>query len=117
MTLPRLTWPLAAALLALAAWAAPTAAPAAAPRTVKVLITEEGPQPAAVDARAGEPLRLEVTRKTDATCVTRVVMKEFGVSQDLPLNKPVTVELTPKKAGAYVAKCGMGMDVVTLNVK
>ena len=113
----RLTWPLRRGLLVFAASAAPAAATAAAPRTVKVLITEDGPQPAAVDVKAGEAIRLEVTRKTDATCVTRVVMKEFGVSQDLPLDKPVSVEVTPKKAGTYVAKCGMGMDAVTLNVK
>ncbi len=97
----------AALLLALPVVAAPSAK--AAPRVVEVAVTGEGFVPARIPARKGEALRLVVTRKTDRTCATEIVIKEAGVNQKLPLDKPVVVELTPKKAGKVRYACGMDM--------
>ena len=33
----------------------------------------------------------------ERTCATEIVMKDLGVNQPLPLGKPVTITLTPKK--------------------
>jgi plastocyanin domain-containing protein len=77
--------------------------------TVEITVTEDGFTPARVTAKNGEPLRLVVTRTTDRTCATSLVVKELGIQKKLPLGKPVVVELTPKKAGEVRFACPMDM--------
>jgi plastocyanin domain-containing protein len=60
-----------------------------------------------VKARKGEKLRLVVTRRTDRTCATEIVVKDHGINQPLPLGKAVTVELTPARSGEIRFACGM----------
>jgi plastocyanin domain-containing protein len=38
-----------------------------------------------------------------------LVVKDAGVRKDLPLNQPVTIELTPEKGGEIRYACGMDM--------
>ena len=47
--------------------------------------------------------------RTDKTCGTAIVIQAYGINRPLPLNKPVTVEFTPDKAGEFTFACGMGM--------
>lgn len=72
-------------------------------------VTSSGFEPAEIKTKKGEPLRLVITRKTEKTCATEVVIKDLGVNKPLPLNEPVTVELTPKKDGELRYACGMDM--------
>jgi len=65
--------------------------------------------PDKVHVAKGEKVRLQITRKTEKTCATEIVIKELGINQPLPLNKTVTVEFTPKKAGQLKYACGMDM--------
>jgi plastocyanin domain-containing protein len=112
---------LPAALLALALGFAPEAqaAPkvARAAQTIAISVTRDGFVPAEVKAKAGQPLKLVVTRQVERTCATEIVMKDLGVNQPLPLGKPVTVTVTPKKPGAYRFACGMDMVAGVLNVE
>ena len=78
-------------------------------RTVEMQVTEDGFVPAKIKANKGEKLRLVITRKTDNTCATEIVVKEAGINTKLPLGKTVTVELTPKKSGEIKYACGMDM--------
>ncbi len=78
-------------------------------QVVELSVTGEGFVPSQVAVKAGKPVKLVVTRKTERTCATEIVMKDFGVKQELPLEKPVTVTVTPKKAGDYRYACGMDM--------
>jgi plastocyanin domain-containing protein len=96
--------------------AAPKAPPAAA-QTIVINITSDGFVPADVKAKAGQSLKLIVTRQVERTCATEIVMKDLGVNQPLPLGKPVTITVTPKKAGAYRFACGMDMIAGVLNVE
>jgi plastocyanin domain-containing protein len=96
-----------AALLALALPAA--AAPTAAGSRVEVKVTSDGWVPDRIPARAGQPLTLVVTRTTDRTCATEIVVRDYGINARLPLNKPVTVTFTPRKAGEVKFACGMDM--------
>jgi plastocyanin domain-containing protein len=77
-------------------------------RTVEMQVTEDGFVPSKVKANKGEKLRLVVTRKTDRTCATEIVIPDHGIEKKLPLGQPVTVELTPKKSGEIKYACGMG---------
>jgi plastocyanin domain-containing protein len=119
----------AAASFALAALALPSAALAqhdhgaahpgagakAAPATqkagqaIEMSVTADGFLPASVKVRKGQPVKLVVTRKTERTCATEIVIKELGINQKLPLNQPVTVEFTPTKSGQLRYACGMDM--------
>ena len=66
-------------------------------------------EPAEVKVKQGEAIKLVVTRKTERTCATEIVMKSEGVKAPLPLDKPVTVYLKPSKAGSIRYACGMDM--------
>jgi len=113
---------LAAALVASPALAGEPAGPTAgkkgaAPQVVEIAVTGKGFEPAAVKVQAGRPVKLVVTRKTERTCATEIVIKDYGVNQPLPLDKPVEVTFTPKKAGPVRYACAMDMIAGTLNVE
>jgi plastocyanin domain-containing protein len=112
---------LAAPAAALAQQAHPAAhatkADAKKAKTVEIAVTSEGFTPAAFKVKAGETVRLVVTRKTDKTCATEIVIRDFGVNQPLPLDKAVTVEITPKKPGTIRYACGMDMIAGAITVE
>ena len=88
----------------------PAAAKAAKPaRTIQMQVTQDGFVPDEVKVKKGEPVQLVITRKTDKTCATEIVIKDYGINAKLPLDQPVTVALTPKKEGKVRYACGMDM--------
>ena len=88
-----------------AAAGAATAAPPAG-RRVEIKVTDAGFEPREVKARKGEALTLVFTRVTDRTCITAVdIPAEKVANLELPLNKPVSVTVTPRKAGVEAFHC------------
>jgi plastocyanin len=77
-------------------------------RTVELAVTDNGFEPSKIKVKKGEKVRFVITRKTDRTCATEIVIKDHGINQDLPLNKAVTVEFTPAKSGEIRYACAMG---------
>ena len=75
----------------------------------KIAVTEKGFEPDSVTVRANVPAKITFIRQTDKTCATEVVIPEYNIKRELPLNKPVVIEFTPKKAGDIAFACGMGM--------
>ena len=86
-------------------------------QVVQLAVTKDGFVPSQVTVKAGKPVQLVVTRRTERTCATEIVMKDFGVKEALPLDKAVTVSVTPKKAGNYRYACGMDMIAGVLKVE
>ena len=82
--------------------------PPPAVQAFDVAVTAAGFEPASLTVRRGVPARVTFTRKTDQTCATEVAIPALGIRRALPLNQPVTVELTPASA-TTVFQCGMGM--------
>jgi plastocyanin len=78
-------------------------------KVVALSVTEKGFEPASVKVSKGVPLKLVITRKTDHTCAKQIVVKDYGINVELPLNKAVEVALTPKAAGTIGYACSMGM--------
>lgn len=76
---------------------------------VRVTVTEKGFVPAVVTVQAGKPVTLLVTRKTDRTCATELVLKAHGIDEKLPLNKTVAIRFTPERPGELDYACAMGM--------
>ncbi len=98
------------ALLAAFVLATPAARAADKPRAIDLAVTDGGLVPAQVQVKKGEPVHLGITRKTDKTCMTEVVISDVGVKQALPLNKTVYADFTPSKSGSFRILCGMGME-------
>ena len=84
---------------------------------VEVAVTDRGFEPSRIEARAGSPLTLVVTRKTDATCAKEIVIPAHNIRHDLPLNQAVEVTFTPGQAGDIRFACGMDMIAGTVVVK
>jgi plastocyanin domain-containing protein len=75
--------------------------------TVDVVVDETGFVPAVIKASVNQPLTLKITRKTDRTCATEIVIKSAGINQPLPLNQTVPVTVTPKEKGDLHFACAM----------
>jgi RND family efflux transporter MFP subunit len=88
---------------------ATAAAAQAKAQTAKIVINEQGFDPAKVSLRAGSPARLTFIRTTDKTCATEVVFPSLKITRALPLNEPVQIEFTPAKTGEIAFACGMNM--------
>lgn len=92
---------------------APTAEvkPAEGARAIELKVTEDGFQPGNITLKKGEPVKFVVTRITDATCATELLISDTDIKADLPLNKPVEIAYTPTKAGQVKFGCAMDMMV------
>jgi plastocyanin domain-containing protein len=105
---------LVAAALALAACGGGAPRPG---EPVKITVTRNGYEPWRVQARKGVPLTLVVTRTTDETCATEVVLPEYGIDRKLPLNEPVTITFTPDRTGELRYACAMKMFQGVIDVR
>jgi plastocyanin domain-containing protein len=88
--------------------AAQTAKPSGEPRTIALSVTEKGYEPSPLTLKQGEPVKLVLTRTTDNTCATDIVIEDYDINAKLPLNQPVEVSFTPTKTGKLVYGCAMG---------
>ena len=82
-----------------------------------VSLTEKGYEPTSLKLRRGTPAQITFIRKVSATCATQIVIPDYDIKRDLPLNVPVQAEFTPKKSGTFAFTCGMGMLRGSLVVK
>jgi plastocyanin domain-containing protein len=74
---------------------------------IALKLTEQGFEPADFTVKKGEPIKLLITRTTDVTCAKEIVVDEYAIRTELPLNKPVVVSFTPSKTGALRYGCAM----------
>ncbi len=89
---------------------APAPAPAAGEaRVVQVTVDGQGFHPDRIEATAGEPVTLAITRTTDETCGTEIVMPAMNIEKKLPLNEKVEITVTPTEKGTIAFACGMDM--------
>jgi len=73
------------------------------------IIVKGGYTPDVLVVKAGQPVRLNFTRKETASCSEMVLFPDFDKSAKLPTNETVAIEFTPEKAGEYDFQCQMGM--------
>jgi cobalt-zinc-cadmium efflux system membrane fusion protein len=78
-------------------------------QSARIVVNEQGFEPAKVTLRAGVRARLTFLRTTDKTCGTEVVFPSLNIKKPLPLNEPVVIEFTPAKTGDIAFACGMNM--------
>jgi len=82
-----------------------------APEIVALTVTDAGFEPDEVAVKKGQPVRLVITRKTDATCARDIVVPAHGIHRALPLGEAVEVTFTPAKTGEIRFGCAMGQMV------
>ena len=73
------------------------------------IIVEGGYSPDVISIRKGKTTKLNFLRKDPSSCLEEVVLGDFKVRKQLPLNQKVTIELTPQQAGEFKYSCGMNM--------
>ena len=83
-------------------------------REVEITVTDRGFEPALSRVPAGKPVTLVVTRKTDQTCATEIVIPMLHRRVALPLNQTVRVDIPGGIADTLGYECGMGMITGTI---
>lgn len=83
------------------------APPPPAAREIKLQVTDKGFEPSPITLKKGEPVKLLVTRVTEQTCATDIVIDEPKTHAALPLNQEVAVSFTPTKTGELHYGCAM----------
>ncbi len=78
-------------------------------QTVPLQVTEKGFEPSEIKVKPGTHVILQVTRKTDKTCATQIVIKQKKIKTELPLNKEVLVDVGVLQKGDIRFACGMDM--------
>ncbi len=70
---------------------------------------DKGYSPKHIVVKAGQRVQLNFLRQDPSSCLAQVLIPDFGIAADLPLNEITTIEFTPEKAGEYAFTCGMNM--------
>lgn len=80
-------------------------------KVLTLKVTEEGFEPTPITVKQGEPLVLNITRVTDKTCATEILIDGTDINVPLPLHQTVAVRYTPSKSGQIRYGCAMGMMI------
>lgn len=68
-----------------------------------------GYSPEVISIPKGKTTKLNFIRTDPTDCLGEVVLGDFKIRKELPINQKVTVAITPQKAGEYIYACGMNM--------
>lgn len=78
-------------------------------QTISVEVTDKGFVPNSIDVKPGTDVTLAVTRKTEETCATEILVPSKKIKHALPLNETVTVALGKLEKGEVKFGCGMNL--------
>lgn len=73
------------------------------------ILVEGGYSPSVISVPVGKSTKINFIRRDASSCLEEVIIPDFKIRQHLPLNTPVSVEITPPKVGEYLFACGMNM--------
>ncbi|MBI4160797.1 MAG: cupredoxin domain-containing protein [Candidatus Yanofskybacteria bacterium] len=73
------------------------------------ITVEGGYSPDVISILKGKTTKLNFLRKDPSSCLEEVVLGDFKIRKQLPLNQKVTIELTPQQTGEFKYSCGMNM--------
>jgi len=76
---------------------------------VLVNVSMVGFDPATIEAKAGQPIRLAFYRPNAQNCASEIVFPDLGIKKELPPGQTTVVEITPPKTGPLGFACGMNM--------
>ena len=73
------------------------------------IIVDGGYTPEIITVPVGKKTTLNFLRRDPSSCLEEVVLGDFSIRKELPLNQKVAIEITPEKKGEFTYSCGMGM--------
>ena len=73
------------------------------------IIVEGGYKPNVIKVKQGKPVALTFLRKDPNSCLEELVFPDYKIKEYLPLNKPITVTLSPPHSYKSGFHCGMNM--------
>lgn len=73
------------------------------------IVVDGGYSPEIISIPKGKTTKLNFIRKDPTACLEEVVLGDFKIRKNLPLNQKIVVELTPQRKGEFVYTCGMNM--------
>lgn len=73
------------------------------------VVVKGGYSPDVISVKKGKTVTINFIRKDENSCLEEVILSDFKIKKYLPLNKKVSVEITPQKTGKFDFSCGMGM--------
>lgn len=73
------------------------------------IIVEGGYSPSVITIPSGQTTTLNFLRKDPSSCLEEVVLSELKIRKFLPLNKKVSISVTPTQPGEFPFVCGMNM--------
>lgn len=73
------------------------------------IVVEGGYSPSVVSIPKGKKTKLNFIRKDTSSCLEEIVLPDFKIKKDLPMNEKITIELEPKMSGEFGYSCGMNM--------
>ncbi|MEK7478096.1 MAG: cupredoxin domain-containing protein [Patescibacteria group bacterium] len=73
------------------------------------IIVDGGYTPEIITVPVGKKTTLNFLRRDPSSCLEEVVLGDFSIRKELPLNQKVAIEITPEKKGEFIYSCGMGM--------
>jgi len=68
-----------------------------------------GYKPETIKIKKGKETKITFLRSDPSSCLEEIVIPDFKIRKFLPLNKSVTIKITPTKSGTYGMHCGMNM--------
>lgn len=68
-----------------------------------------GYSPEVISIPKGKLTKINFFRTDPTDCLSEVVLGDFKIKRQLPLNQKVTIEITPQKIGEFKFTCGMNM--------
>ena len=77
--------------------------------TFEVEVRPDGYHPAEITAPPSTAIHVVFTRTSDEGCGQQVVFPDLNLRRDLPLDTPVSVDVTTPADGRIEFACGMGM--------
>jgi plastocyanin domain-containing protein len=68
-----------------------------------------GYSPEVISIPRGKTTKINFFRTDPTDCLSEVILGDFKIRKELPLNQRVTIEITPQQSGEFKFSCGMNM--------
>ncbi|MBI2613395.1 MAG: cupredoxin domain-containing protein [Candidatus Levybacteria bacterium] len=68
-----------------------------------------GYSPETISIPKGKTTTFHFIRRDSSSCLEEVIIPDFKIRKYLPMDKEVSIPITPQKEGKYEISCGMNM--------
>jgi len=77
--------------------------------SIDIIVDKGVYTPSAITTTVGDTITLRFLRKDPSPCAAVVLCTELGIGEELPLNQPHSITITPRTPGEFEFTCEMAM--------